>query len=103
MSKVLIVEDDEVIAQGMARHLTAAGFDPVCVNRGDLGLQRLRFEHPAVCILDLMLPGIDGWRFLETARAEGLVRVARTTVERWDEGVERMRPEHAVLYERSAP
>jgi hypothetical protein len=39
----------------------------------------------------------------EAARAEGLVRVARTTVERWDEGVERMRPEHAVLYERSAP
>lgn len=72
MSKVLIVEDDEVIAQGMARHLTAAGFDPVCVNRGDLGLQRLRFEHPAVCVLDLMLPGVDGWRFLETARAEGL-------------------------------
>ena len=72
MSKVLIVEDDEVIAQGMARHLTAAGFDPICVARGDLGLQRLRFEHPVVCILDLMLPGIDGWRFLETARAEGL-------------------------------
>ena len=72
MSKVLIVEDDEVIAQGMARHLTAAGFDPVCVNRGDLGLQRLRFENPAVCVLDLMVPGIDGWRVLETARAEGL-------------------------------
>ena len=72
MSKVLIVEDDEVIAQGMARHLSAAGFDPICVARGDLGLQRLRYEHPAVCILDLMIPGVDGWRFLETARAEGL-------------------------------
>ena len=72
MSKVLIVEDDEVIAQGMARHLSAAGFDPVCVNRGDLGLQRLRFENPDVCVLDLMIPGIDGWRVLETARAEGL-------------------------------
>ena len=56
----------------MARHLTAAGFDPVCVNRGDLGLQRLRFENPDVCVLDLMIPGIDGWRVLETARAEGL-------------------------------
>ena len=72
MSKVLIVEDDEVIAQGMARHLAAAGFDPVCVNRGDLGLQRLRFENPDVCVLDLMIPGIDGWRGPETARSEGL-------------------------------
>ena len=72
MTKVLIIEDDEVIAQGMARHLSAAGFDPVCVNRGDLGLQRLRFENPDVCVLDLMIPGIDGWRVLETARSEGL-------------------------------
>ena len=31
MAKVLIVEDDDVIAQGMARHLEAAGFDPLCV------------------------------------------------------------------------
>ena len=38
----------------------------------------------------------------EAARAEGMERVARTTVERWDEGVERMRPEHAVLYERGS-
>ncbi len=38
----------------------------------------------------------------EAAHAEGMVRVARATVERWDEGVERMRPEHAVLYA-SAP
>ena len=72
MSRVLIVEDDEVIAQGMARHLSAAGFDPIVVNRGDTGLQRLRFESPSVCILDLMIPGVDGWRFVETARAEGL-------------------------------
>ncbi len=72
MAKVLIVEDDEVISQGMVRHLAAAGFDPVAVSRGDVALQRLRFEVPDVCVLDLMLPGLDGWRFLETARAEGI-------------------------------
>ena len=33
LAKVLIVEDDEVIAQGMARHLAAAGFDPLWVAR----------------------------------------------------------------------
>lgn len=38
----------------------------------------------------------------EAARAEGMERVARATVERWDDGVERMRPEHAVLYERTS-
>ncbi len=72
MPKVLIVEDDEVIAQGMSRHLEAAGFDPVSVPRGELGLARLRYERAHVCVLDLMLPGIDGWTLIETARAEGI-------------------------------
>ena len=72
MPKVLIVEDDEVIAQGMAAHLVAAGFDPVTVPRGDLGVARLRFEQPDVCVLDLMLPGQDGWNVIETVRSEGI-------------------------------
>ena len=72
MTKVLIVEDDDVIAQGMARHLEAAGFDPLTVPRGDAGLARLRFERPDVCVLDLMLPGRDGWNLIETARSEGI-------------------------------
>ena len=72
MAKVLIVEDDEVIAQGMARHLQAAGFDALWVGKGEAGLARLRFERPDVCVLDLMLPGIDGWKLIETARKEGI-------------------------------
>src|SRR5947208_3962527 len=72
MARVLIVEDDNVIADGMARHLAAAGFDPVVVGRGELGLARLRYENPDVCVLDLMLPELDGWKLIETARAEGI-------------------------------
>src|ERR671933_565658 len=72
MSKVLIIEDDDVIAEGMSRHLTSAGFDPLWVNKGESGLARLRYEKPDVCVLDLMLPGIDGWKLIETARAEGI-------------------------------
>jgi two-component system, OmpR family, alkaline phosphatase synthesis response regulator PhoP len=72
MAKVLIVEDDDVIAQGMARHLSASGFDPVTVANGEAGLARLRYERPDVCVLDLMLPGADGWKLIETARAEGI-------------------------------
>ena len=72
MAKVLIIEDDEIIAQGMARHLTAAGFDAVGVANGETGLARLRYEQPDVCVLDLMLPGVDGWRVIEQARGEGI-------------------------------
>src|SRR5579885_3442325 len=72
MPKVLIVEDDEVIAQAMARHLAAADLDPVAVVNGRQGLARLRFEQPDVCVLDLMLPGQDGWNVIETVRSEGI-------------------------------
>jgi DNA-binding response OmpR family regulator len=70
--KVLIIEDDDVIARGMATHLTSAGFDPLWVEKGESGLARLRYERPDVCVLDLMLPGLDGWKLIETARAEGI-------------------------------
>src|SRR5918995_591265 len=72
MAKVLIVEDDEVIAEGMARHLSEAGFEPIRVSNGTQGLARLRYERPDVCIVDLMLPGTDGWRLIESAREEGI-------------------------------
>src|SRR5438034_8414207 len=72
MAKVLIIEDDDVIARGMARHLETAGFDAVGVANGETGPARLRYEKPDVCVLDLMLPGVDGWRVIETARAEGI-------------------------------
>ena len=72
MTKVLIVEDDDTIAEGMALHLTAAGLDPVRVGGGEVGLARLRHERPDVLVLDLMLPGLDGWSLIEQARAEGI-------------------------------
>jgi DNA-binding response OmpR family regulator len=72
VSKVLIVEDDAVIARAMATHLTASGFDPVWVANGETGVARLRFERPDVCVLDLMLPALDGWSLIEIARSEGI-------------------------------
>jgi DNA-binding response OmpR family regulator len=72
MAKVLIVEDDELIGASMAQHLRSAGFDAITVGRGEIGLARLRYEAPEVVVLDLMLPGLDGWSLIESARAEGI-------------------------------
>src|SRR4026209_945205 len=72
MAKVLIVEDDRVIAEGMARHLSGAGFDPVVVGKGEQGLARLRFERPDVVVLDLSRPERDGGSVIEEARSEGI-------------------------------
>jgi two-component system OmpR family response regulator len=72
MTRVLIVEDDEVIANGMASHLAAAGLEPSWASNGVAGLARLRYERPDVCVVDLMLPALDGWKLIETARANGI-------------------------------
>jgi DNA-binding response OmpR family regulator len=72
VSRVLIAEDDPVIASAMATHLRHAGFDVEVAERGDRAMRKLRFERPDVAVIDLMLPGIDGWRITEDARAEGL-------------------------------
>jgi two-component system OmpR family response regulator len=72
VARVLIVEDDEVIARGMASHLVAAGFDARWASNGQAGLARLRYEQLDVCVVDLMLPMLDGWSLIESARAEGI-------------------------------
>lgn len=71
MTKVLVIEDDEVQATAMRRHLTDAGFVVEWVADGEKALRRVRFERPDVCVLDLMIPGMDGWNVLEAMRAEG--------------------------------
>ena len=60
MPRVLIVEDDNVIANAMATHLRHAGMDVEWSDRGDRAMKKLRFERPDVAIIDLMLPGMDG-------------------------------------------
>ena len=72
MATVLIVEDDEVLAGVMRRHLAQAGYDVELAADGDRGLRKLRFERPDVCVVDLMMPGTDGWGVIEQMRAEGV-------------------------------
>ncbi len=72
MAKVLIVEDDEIVARSMVDHIAAAGHDAKWTAKGEQGLAALRYEAPDVVVLDLMLPQRDGWSVIESARAEGI-------------------------------
>ena len=73
MTAVLVIEDDGVIARAMGAHLRTSGFDVEWADDGTKGLRKLRFERPDVCVVDLMLPGLDGWGLIERARDEGLL------------------------------
>jgi len=71
VATVLIVEDDPVLAQVMRRHLIEAGLDVEWAADGERALRKLRFERPDVVVLDLMIPGVDGWTLLDQVRADG--------------------------------
>ena len=84
MTRILIVEDNEDLARGLANNLEIEGFDSVVAADGTTGLALARQRHPDLIILDLMLPGMDGYRVLSTLRDEGdtvpvLILTARTT------------------------
>jgi DNA-binding response OmpR family regulator len=72
MPRVLLAEDDGVIARAMMAHLRRAGMDVEWAEDGDRALRKIRFERPDVAVIDLMLPGEDGWRITRTLREEGI-------------------------------
>jgi DNA-binding response OmpR family regulator len=83
MTRILIVEDNEDLARGLANNLEIEGFETEIAPDGTTGLARARESSPDLVILDLMLPGMDGYRVLSTLRDEGdtvpvLVLTART-------------------------
>src|SRR4029077_3567797 len=70
VASVLVIEDDAVVARVMLQHLRHAGFEVEWVEDGQRGLTKLRYERPDVAVIDMMLPGLDGWAVTETARRE---------------------------------
>ena len=68
MARVLVVEDDPIIRQTVEYSLRRAGFETLGSGDGADGLRVARAEHPDLILLDLMLPGLDGYRFAEEVR-----------------------------------
>ena len=68
MSRILIIEDEEAIAELEKDYLELSGFEVVISNRGDLGLEKALNEDFDLIILDLMLPGVDGFEICRQVR-----------------------------------
>ena len=68
MSKILIIEDEVAIAELEKDYLELSGFEVEVENAGDVGLIRALKENFDLVILDLMLPGIDGFEICRKIR-----------------------------------
>jgi DNA-binding response OmpR family regulator len=70
---ILVVEDDTVLARQIASTLTEAGHDPIVVHNGEKALDKTKATPFDLIVLDIILPGMDGFEVLRHLRAQHLV------------------------------
>lgn len=71
MPRVLLIEDDEAVREGLSLALAYQGHTVDAVRTGEEGLDLLTSVSPDVVVLDLMLPGVDGFEVCRRIRAAG--------------------------------
>jgi len=75
MTLVLVVDDDQDLAEMLGIVLNGAGIDVDLVSRGDEALEVFRNNPPDLVLLDVMLPGLDGIEVCKQIRAESMVPI----------------------------
>lgn len=70
MKKILIIEDEESIRGFLKINLKRNGYEVIEADNGELGVKLALKEKPAIIILDVMLPGIDGFKVCKIIRNE---------------------------------
>jgi two-component system response regulator MtrA len=75
MTLVMVVDDDQDLAEMLGIVLTGAGIDVDLVSRGDEVLDVFRNNPPDLVLLDVMLPGLDGIEVCKLIRAESMVPI----------------------------
>jgi two-component system KDP operon response regulator KdpE len=61
MSRLLLVDDDKTLLQFLSEYLTGDGFEVITASNGTDALRMAYQNHPELVVLDVMMPGMDGW------------------------------------------
>jgi two-component system, OmpR family, alkaline phosphatase synthesis response regulator PhoP len=72
VARILVIEDNEDLAFGLRNNLEIEGYAVELAGDGAVGLVRVREFQPDLVVLDLMLPGLDGYRVLRQMREDDL-------------------------------
>jgi DNA-binding response OmpR family regulator len=72
VTRVLVVEDEQNLALGLRANLEIEGHEVAVAPTGEAALEMVRAHAPDLVVLDLMLPGIDGYSVLEKLRGGGI-------------------------------
>ena len=74
MSKILLVEDNEMNRDMLSRRLERKGYQVVIAVDGEEGIARARSEQPALILMDMSLPGKDGWTATREIKSDPALR-----------------------------
>lgn len=70
MKKILVVDDDQTVLQLVKAHLTPNGYQVVTANDGSEGLNKVQSEQPDLIILDVQMPRMDGYTFVQEIKKQ---------------------------------
>ena len=76
---ILLVDDDPNISRLVQLYLEKEGFEVKCADRGDDALAQFRRMPPDLMLLDVMLPGMDGWQVLKAIRKTSTIPIIMLT------------------------
>lgn len=79
MDKILIVDDDQNICELLRLYIEKEGFSTVIANDGKQALEIFEEENPVLIMLDIMLPGLDGWQVCREIRKKSQVPIIMLT------------------------
>jgi signal transduction histidine kinase/CHASE3 domain sensor protein len=69
-STVLLIDDDPLTTSGIKNALLSKGYRPICANNGEEGIKTAQSDPPDMIVLDLMMPGMDGFEVANRLRRE---------------------------------
>jgi two-component system cell cycle response regulator DivK len=69
MKKILIIEDHGDMRELLTWQIELMGFIPITAKRGSEGIEKALSEKPELIIMDIMMPGMDGWQATREIRA----------------------------------
>lgn len=78
-SKILIVDDEKNIAELIRLYLEKEGYKTVCAYDGNEAMSLFNQHNPSLVILDIMLPGVDGWQVCKEIRKSSAVPIIMLT------------------------
>ena len=89
---ILLIDDDPTLLELLADHLRVAGYRPMVAPNGTAGLRQANLTPPQLVVLDVMMPGMDGWEVCRRLREESAVPIILLTAK--DEELDKLRGFH---------